>query len=100
MTLSFFFASAIVFAKAQAIVKVKRPNSGQDARQTAGLLFFNEYFYTCAPAKPDYCPFLAQRVCRTSVYRLRRLQLSATKFSSPFFASLNSLQFRVMLPAE
>ncbi|MDU1572988.1 MAG: hypothetical protein E6868_07025 [Pantoea sp.] len=36
LTLSFFFASAIVFAKAQAIVKVKRPNSGQDARQTAG----------------------------------------------------------------
>jgi hypothetical protein len=38
------FASDNVFAKAQAIVKVKCPNSVQDARQTAGYLFLNEYF--------------------------------------------------------
>ena len=31
-----YSASSNVFANAQAIVKVKRPNSGQDARQTAG----------------------------------------------------------------
>jgi thioredoxin reductase (NADPH) len=100
LTLSFFFASAIVFAKAQAIVKVKRPNSGQDARQTAGLLFLNEYFSSPAPVKTDYCPLLAQTACRNRYYRLRRLQLSETKFSSSFFASVNSLQSQVMLSAD
>jgi len=53
------FASDNVFAKAQAIVKVKSPNSGQDARQTAGYLFLNEYFSTFAPYKADFCPILA-----------------------------------------
>jgi len=53
------FASDNVFAKAQAIVKVKSPNSGQDARQTAGYLFLNEYFSTIALLQPEFCPLLA-----------------------------------------
>jgi len=50
-------ASDNVFAKAQAIVKVKSPNSGQDARQTAGLLFLNEVFSAIAPLKRSFAPF-------------------------------------------
>jgi len=51
------FASDNVFAKAQAIVKVKSPNSGQDARQTAGYLFLNEFFPLLHPLKPSFAPF-------------------------------------------
>jgi len=74
------FASDNVFAKAQAIVKVKSPNSGQDARQLAGYLFLNEYFCTFAPIQPEFCPLLAHspgKNCRSS--------------STPFAAIVNKI---------
>jgi hypothetical protein len=77
------FASDNVFAKAQAIVKVKSPNSGQDARQTAGYLFLNEYFSTFAPDQPEFCPLLAHWPGKNAAHRLRRLQLSLTKLAKP-----------------
>jgi len=92
-----FSASDTVFAKAQAIVKVKHPNSVQDARQSAGLLFLNENFYAAAPQIAEDCPLLAQRPCKTRAHRLRRLQRLLTKLLKPFFAAAISLQSKTML---